>query len=203
MKKLYSLLFIIAFSFISINLNAVTINVSVGPSGTNTFSPNNFTAVVGDDIVFTLASGVHNVTTAGGVLPAGAATISSGTMSTPGQTYTYNVTVAGNYGFMCTIHGSSMVGGFVASATGIVDPTVNLLTSVFPSPFKEKITVKYSGIESIEFINVVGEKVKTVEMPSAEGKVEVDFDNLPAGIYFYRTYKEGAVYETRKIVKAK
>lgn len=198
MKKLYSLFFISAFSLFTININAATINVTVA---SNSFTPSTFTAVLGDNIVFTLASGTHNVT--GVSVPAGAAAISSGTMSTVGQTYTYNVTVAGNYGYQCTFHPTTMIGGFTASATGIVDPTANLLTSVYPSPFKERITVKYSGIESIEFINVVGEKVKTLEMNAAEGKLEIDFENFPAGVYFYRTYKDGVVYETRKIVKAK
>jgi plastocyanin len=203
MKKLYSLIFISAFSLFTLNVNAVTINVQVGPGGTNTFSPQTFTAVVGDVVVYTLVSGTHNVTSPAGGVPAGAAAINSGTLSTPGQTYSYTVTMAGSYGYQCTIHAGVMIGGFTASATGIVDPTANLLTSVYPSPFKERVTVKYSGIESIEFINVVGEKVKTVEMPSVEGKVEIDFDNFPAGVYFYRTYKDGVVYETRKIVKTK
>jgi len=199
MKKLYSLIIASAFTFASVNSNAATINVSVA---SNSFTPATFTAVVGDVIVFTLVSGTHNVTGSAATEPAGAAIISSGTMSTVGATYSYTVTVAGNYGYQCTFH-SGMIGGFTASATGIADPSVNLLTSVYPSPFKDKVTVKYNGIEKIEFINIVGEQLKSIDIDTQEGKLDVYLETLPAGVYFYRTYKEGMIVETRKIVKAK
>jgi plastocyanin len=200
MKKLYTLIFASAFTLFSLNGNAATINVAVANFN---FTPATFTAVVGDVIVFTLVSGSHNVTSPAGGVPAGAAPIASGSMSSIGQTYSYTVTMAGTYGYQCTIHPTTMIGGFTASATGIEDQASNLLTSVYPSPFKDKVTVKYNGIEKIEFMNVVGELVKSVTIDSQEGKLDVYFDNLPAGIYFYRTYKEGLVVETRKVVKAK
>jgi hypothetical protein len=50
---------------------------------------------------------------------------------------------------------------------------------------------------------MLGEQVKNLEITTQEGKLDVYFDTLPAGVYFYRTYKEGMVVETRKIVKAK
>lgn len=200
MKKLYSLIIASAFTFASLNSNAATINVAVA---SNSFTPQTFTAVVGDVIVFTLTGGTHNVTGSAATEPAGAAIISSGTMSAGGTTtYSYTVAVAGSYGYQCTFH-SGMVGGFTASATGIADPTVNLLTSVYPSPFTDKVTVKYNGIERIEFINIVGEQLKSIEIDTQEGKLDVDLETLPAGVYFYRTYKEGVIVETRKIVKAK
>ncbi|HEX8517310.1 MAG TPA: plastocyanin/azurin family copper-binding protein [Bacteroidia bacterium] len=202
MKKLYTLLVACGFSLASLTSNAATINVAVS---NNTFTPQSFAAVVGDQIVFTLVAGSHNVTTIPGgtsTLPAGATPLNSGTMSSPGQTYTYTVAVAGNYAYQCTFH-PGMVGGFAASVTGITDNTNNLLTSVYPSPFRDKVTVKYNGIEKIEFVNVVGELVKSIAVETQEGKLDVYFDMLPAGVYFYRTYREGTVAETRKIVKAK
>jgi plastocyanin len=204
MKKLYSLLFIFTLIAFSLKAFAANIPIGVGTNGTtaaNQFFPSVATANVGDVISFGLVAGVHTATSTS--VPAGAATFDSGTMTTVGQVFTYTVTVAGTYTYMCTIHGSLMSGTINVSAVGISDPTVSYATSVYPSPFKEKVTVKYNGIESIEFVNVIGEKVRTLEMPSSEGKVEVDFDNLPAGIYFYRTYKDGVIVETRKVVKAK
>jgi plastocyanin len=199
MKKLYSLIFASAFSVIS--ANAAVINVAVSSFA---FTPQTFTAVVGDQIVFTLVSGTHDVTSPMGGVPAGALPISSGTMTSPGQTYTYTVTLPGNYGYQCTIHPTTMFGGFTATGiAGIGDNVSNLLTSVYPSPFRDKVTVKYNGIEKIEFVNIVGELVKTLSIDTQEGKLDVYFDTLPAGVYFYRTYKEGAIVETRKIVKAK
>lgn len=199
MKKIYTLITASVFTFM--NVSAATFNVSVGATGINLFSPNSFNANIGDDVIFTLASGSHSVVNTS--VPSGAASFSSGSMTTVGQMYTYNITVAGNYFYHCGVHGTSMSGGFVVGSVGIANVATDLLTSVYPSPFKEKVNVIYHGIESIEFFNVIGETVKTIEISSMEGKMEVDLESLPAGIYFYRTYKEGTIMETRKIVKAK
>jgi plastocyanin len=201
MKKLYT--FIIASSLSVASLSAATVQVAVGTDGTgvaNQFFPSAVTANVGDVIQFILASGTHNVTSV--TVPATAAAMSSGNMSTPGQMYNYTVTVAGTYSYRCTLH-AGMNGTVTASAVGIADPSIDLLTQVYPNPFRDKITVKYSGIEKVEFYNVVGEKVKSVEMDQIEGKIEVDMETLPSGIYFFRSYKDGDIVGTRKIVKAK
>lgn len=200
MKKIYSL--ICVFTLLNISTNAATINVGVGTNGTalaNQFFPSAITANVGDVVAFILAGGTHNVTSSS--VPATAAAISSGTMTTPGQTYNYNVTVAGSYVFSCTFHIG--MNGTINAAAGIATPTVDLLTSVYPNPFKDKVTLKYNGVESIDLYNIVGEKVKTFELPSTENKTEIDLSDLSAGVYFIRTFKEGIVLETKKIVKAK
>ena len=210
MKKIYTFIFASAFALLSMNTNATTINVTVGPGGTNAFNPNTFAAVVGDVVVWTLQSGTHTVNSISTPLssvPAGAAAISSGTMSTIGSTYSYTITVVGTYGYQCNFHGNlaggtGMIGGFTVSSTGIIDPATNLLTSAYPNPFSDKVTLKYTGIQSVEVFNVVGEKVKSMELSATEAKVDLDFTGFPAGIYFYRTYKEGTIVETRKIVKA-
>jgi|GEM_PF-1001951 len=200
MKKIYSLIFASALTLISLNLSAVNIAVSVT---NNAFSPTNFNAVVGDVITWTWNSSgmTHNVT--GQQIPAGAAAISSGNMSS--GTYTYTITTAGNYGYSCTIHAlSGMVGGFaVSTTTGISAPSTNLLTTAYPNPCNDKLTIKCSGIESIDVFNLIGEKVKTVELAATESKIEIDFSNLPSGMYFYRAYKDGIIVETKRIVKSK
>jgi plastocyanin len=198
MKKIYSLIFATALTLFSVNANAVNIPVSI----TNfAFTPATFTANVGDVVVWTLTSGTHTVV--GTSVPSTAAAISSGTMALNG-TYSYTITVAGTYTFKCGIH-SSMVGGFsAAGSTGILEPATNLLTNAYPNPFSDKITVTYTNnIQSLEIINLIGEKVRTMELSAIENKAEIDLSNLPSGIYFYRTYKEGKVVETKKIVKAK
>jgi plastocyanin len=195
MKKLYTLI-LSTFAFAS--ANAAIINVTVA---SNNFTPATFTANVGDQVIWTLASGVHNVTSAS--VPGGASSFSSGTLSTVGQTFSYTITVAGNYGYQCTFH-TGMVGGFNVTATSIAEPATDLITNAYPNPFKDKLTIKYGkGIEKIEVFNVVGEKVKSIEVNSPDFKVEIDFEALPSGIYFYRTYNEGTIIETRKVVKAK
>lgn len=200
MKKLYTL--IIAGAFLcSTNAKATVWPVSIVNFAFN--NPNPFSPAVGDSIVWTCMSGTHGIN--GLSLPAGAAPFNSGTMSTTSNTtYSYKITVAGTYSYDCSVHGTSMPGNFTASgATGVADQSNDFVTAVYPSPFKEKATIKYNGIESIAFYNVLGEKVKSAVFTSPEGKIEVDFESLPAGIYFYRTYKEGVIFETRKIVKGK
>lgn len=200
MKKLYTLI-IALVSLVSFNANAVTINVSVG-SPANMFSPSNFTANIGDVVVWTWVSGTHNVTSNSASVPPGATPFVSPTQSS--GTFSYTITTAGTYGYVCTIHaGSGMVGQFTVNAVGIAEPAVDLLTQVYPNPFRDKITVKYNGIEKIDFFNIVGEKVKTVSIDQMEGKLDVDFNEMPSGVYFFRSYKDGNIVETRKIVKAK
>jgi plastocyanin len=196
MKKTYSFIFASIFTVLTLNLSAVTIPVSIANSA---FSPATFTANVGDMVVWTLVNGNHNVV--GLSVPAGAASISSGTMAI-GGTYSYTITVAGNYGYKCGIH-SSMLAGFSASSVGISESATNLITSVYPNPFKDKLTIKYNGIESIQVFNIIGDKIKSVELAPTESKVEIDFENLPSGMYFYRTYRDGNIVETKKIVKVK
>jgi plastocyanin len=196
MKKSY--LFICSLiALSSINANSANLAVSVT---NNTFTPQTFTAAIGDIITWTFNAGTHNVTSQS--VPTGAATLASGNMSS--GTYVYTVTHDGNYGYGCSLHLPLMVGGFtVSTTTGILAPATNLLTTAYPNPVKDKLTVKYDGLELIEVLNVIGEKIQTIALDATESKVEIDFSNLPSGMYFYRTYKEGAIVETKRIVKTK
>lgn len=204
MKKTYSLIFACAFVLLSFNSKAATVDVGVGINASfspaNEFFPATVNAAVGDIIRFTLANGTHNVTSTS--VPGGATAMSSGTMSTVGQQYNYTVTVAGTYLYSCTFH-SGMNGTVNVAASGIATPTVDLLTSAYPNPFKDKFTLKYGAIESIDLFNIIGEKVKTFELPKNESKTEIDLTDLNTGVYFIRTYHEGTVVETKKIVKTK
>ncbi len=203
MKKIYSLIFASAFVLFSFNSHAATISVGVGIDASfnpaNQFTPASVTAAVGDVIQFILGNGTHNVTSTS--VPGGAAAMSSGTMSTVGQMYNYTITVAGTYLYGCTFHAG--MSGSINVAAGIATPTVDLLTSAYPNPFKDKLTLKYNAVESIDLFNIVGEKVKSFDLPANETKTEIDLTDLNTGIYFIRTYKEGVVVETKKIVKTK
>lgn len=196
MKKIYSL--ICASSLAFTTLNAANINVDIT---SNAFTPSTITtAMVGDVIVFNLISGTHTVV--GLSIPSGAAAINSGPM-TIGTPYNYTITVAGNYGYKCGLH-STMLGGFQASIpTGVIEPVTNFLTVAYPNPLKDKLMVKYMGIESLDVFNVIGEKVQAIVLDATDNKIEIDFSNLPSGMYFYRTYKEGTIVETKRIVKSK
>lgn len=199
MKRLYFVICVLTFLMQGIKTNATVINVSVT---NNIFTPSAFNAMIGDMIVWTWNSGgiIHNVTSL--TIPAGATSFASGNKTS--GTFSYTITTAGNYSYSCTIHqATGMVGGFSVSSTIVSDPPVDALALIYPNPFKEKLTIKYYGIETIDVFNIVGDKVKTIELSALENKVEIDFINLPSGIYFYRSVKEGYIVETKKIVKVK
>jgi plastocyanin len=198
MKKLYTLITTTALTLIGLSANAVTINVSI----TNfQFTPSDFTAEVGDVVKWTDNQGTHGIEWLS--VPGGAVANNSSTM-TAGSTFSYTITTAGRYDYDCLIHGSSMLGGFTVTSTGIAEPVVNLITTAYPNPFKDKFTLKYGkAVQSVKIYNVVGEQIKSIELSALEEKVDVDFEGVPAGIYFIRTYNDRTIVETKKIVKAK
>jgi plastocyanin len=199
MKKIYTILFASVLAFSA--ANAATVNIIVGFNGStfaNTFYPAAATANVGDVISFTAASGPHNATS--GTIPGGASPF-AGSFAAGGDNFTYTVTQVGTYNYSCTLHAGMNGTITVSAAAGINDPKMDLLTLAYPNPFINKLTLKYNNIESVEFYNVVGEKVRTFELSATENKAELDLSDLTAGIYFYRTYSEGIIVETRKVVK--
>lgn len=206
MKKLYTIICASALTLLSINVNAAVHNVTVGIDSLGNqgdhFVPYVVANVrVGDSIKFIDASTSmqHNVT--GINVPGGAAPIFSGTMTTTFQIYYYHVTVAGSYTYHCTFH-AGMNGSFVATSNaGITDPSENLLTSAYPSPFTNSLMFRYNGVDKISVFNVLGEMIKSVETGGNTGTIEMNFEGMASGLYFYRTYKEGLVFETRKVVK--
>jgi len=85
---------------------STTINVDVGNFY---FSPVSFDVAVGDTIIWTLIDGTHTTTST--TVPVGAATWDY-TFSGPGDTFTYIVTVAGLYEYICSFHPTTMIGSF-------------------------------------------------------------------------------------------
>ncbi len=104
------------------DLFAVTYTVQVGNYN---FSPSSLNVNVGDIVEWVWVAGSH--TTTASSVPAGAASwdepINSGN-----QTYSYTVTTAGNYNYVCTPHASmGMVGSFTATNPA---PYLNVTPSI-------------------------------------------------------------------------
>jgi plastocyanin len=119
MKRISTLLLLLFFFTAS---KATTFIVTVS---NNQYSPANIPNVlVGDTIQFNFAaSNFHNVTSiALGQVPDGAAELYSGGIGDVTTSYSYRVTVAGNYRYYCEAHSfdgtSGMVGTF--SVSGVV-----------------------------------------------------------------------------------
>jgi hypothetical protein len=47
----------------------------------------------------------------------------------------------------------------------------------------------------------MGEKIKSFTLENGQTKFEVDLATLPKGIFFYSIIKNGAILETKKIIK--
>lgn len=76
----------------------------------NVFIPDSLQACSGDTIKWVLTQGTHTTTSTN--IPAGAISWDQFMSSTGVTTFTYVVTVTGNYDYVCTIH-PSMVGKIV------------------------------------------------------------------------------------------
>lgn len=196
MKKIYLLLAII---LTSLTATATIHNVTVANFS---FTPNAMSVVVGDTIRWTINGTGHTTTSVS--VPNGAATWNH-VFGSNGESFDYKVEVAGNYGYVCTPHAGSMMGGFVATnpvglgITKITKQTTDF--KAYPNPFKTKITIPTKNAESIEIFSVLGEKVKTIDTGMLD-KVTVDLSDLRKGVYFYALKDESGVIETRKIVKS-
>lgn len=115
MKLFYTMLMLLLFSATS---HATTWNVTVANFS---FNPSVVNAVVGDVIQFTWVSGFHTTTCGsalpGTSLPAGAQEWDSNVSATV-TSFSYTVTVAGNYVYGCTPHFSGgMEGSIIVSGT--------------------------------------------------------------------------------------
>ncbi len=204
MKNIYIIICVSFLSLISLNSKATTHLVVVGTNGVgaaNAFLPSTFTASIGDTVTWTLLFNAHTATSSS--VPAGALTFDSGPMTTVGGMFSYVITTAGTYNYVCSFHPNMVANFTVAGSVGIADYKVNSSSLAYPNPFTDKLSINYNGINKIELMNVLGEQVKSIEMGGSQGTLEMNFDGMPSGIYFYSTYKEGIVSETRKIVKSK
>ena len=105
MKKF--LLLASALFFINL-LHATTYNVKVSNFQ---FSPSSINAHVGDSITWTWVNGIHTTTSTS--VPTGAATWDT-PMTSSSTTFTYKLTTAGSYSFICSIH-PNMVGSLTVT----------------------------------------------------------------------------------------
>ena len=194
MKKLY---FILSLLFIGSLANAAIIPITVQASA---FSPASVNAVCGDTIIWVWGqSGSHTTTST--TIP-GCATAWNAPLSVTSFTFAITIPIgcAGTYNYKCTPHG--FTGAIIATCTNAVNnPDNNYFSAAYPSPFSNKLVIEMQDADMISIYNMVGEKIKNITVQNGQTRAEINASDLRDGIYFYCILKEGAVIETRKIIK--
>lgn len=191
MKKLF-LILIFAYQFII--CQAATVSISI--SGF-VFSPSMATVQVNDVITWTNLDGApHSIVSTS--VPNGAATFSSNDFGTKG-TFSYTVTVAGAYSYICGVH-PSMKGSFSTSATTPVVKPLLSLNALYPNPCIDHVHIESAqNIKEIEVYSEAGALLETHFFTT--NTVDLVVSNLKKGIYYIRIESSEGLVETRRIIK--
>lgn len=199
--------------FINIsNSYSTTHNVAVANFS---FTPVNLNVTVGDTIKWTRVSGSHTTTcdgSEGSTRPAGAPSWDSPiTSGTP--TFSYVVTVAGAYHYVCLPHAPEMAGNINATISGITNLTELVsnyeLSQNYPNPFNPETNINFSipvsSQVSLKIYNVNGQEVAALvneRLNAGSYKVDWNAVNFTSGIYYYTIKTEGFI-QTKKMLLIK
>lgn len=183
MKKIYQTLILTVLLFISSSSIAVVHSVVVSNFQ---FTPASLSVNVGDTIVWTLGSGNH--TTTSNTIPVGADPWDSPINSNV-QSFTYVITVAGTYDYICTPH--VFAGQIVAINTGI--NTLDLFSnfnifSVRPSIYNISYSLARSGNIKISVYDITGKSAKILKssyQTAGTYTSNYNFEDLKKGIYIF------------------
>jgi plastocyanin len=175
------------------------------------FTPNNLNVTVGDTIKWQWVNDIHTTTSM--TIPASAAPWDEPITQTS-QTFSYPVTVAGNYHYKCTPHFPGMEGDFQASPIGIVPisgsvPAVFNLGQIYPNPFNPvtniRVDIPRSSFVKLTVYNLLGGEVEVlVNQNLNTGSYSVDWDasKHSSGVYIYKI--ESAEFsDTKKMILVK
>lgn len=183
MKKIYQTLILTVLLFISSSSIAVVHSIVVSNFQ---FTPASLSVNVGDTIVWTLGSGNH--TTTSNTIPVGADPWDSPINSSV-QSFTYIITVAGTYDYICTPH--VFAGQIVAINTGInsLDLFSNFnIFSVRPSIYNISYSLARSGNIKISVYDITGKSAKILKssyQTAGTYTSNYNFEDLKKGIYIF------------------
>jgi len=170
-------------------------NISISISGF-AFSPTSVTVAVDDVITWTNTDNtLHSIAFL--TAPGGANTVGSGTFG-QNETFSYTVTVAGDYTYKCGQH-PSMLGAFSTTTTPVVKPTLTL-NALYPNPCIDYLHIETA--QTIKTIDVYSEAGVWMETRSfSSNKIDFDVSNLGKGVYFIRIESNDGLVETKRIIK--
>lgn len=204
--------FAIMIAFFISNAESATINVTVANFS---FTPANINANVGDTIKWIWSNGGHTTTcngTNGTSRPTGAApwnaNINSGSPS-----FSYVLTVAGSYHYVCLPHAPDMAGDINVSLSSITQLSEIVksfeLSQNYPNPFNPTTNIKFSVLNSsvvtLKIYSSLGQEVATLvneKLNSGTYRVDWNAADFTSGIYYY-TIKSREFAETKKMLLIK
>ena len=192
MKKLYTILVLmVAFSQAHAALHIITVS-------DNQFTPATLNAECGDTVKWVWESGDH--TTWSTSIPAGAISWVEYINSTD-TTYSYQVSLAGTYDYICYFH-LMMTGSIVVTCpNGLASQSDNFSSLVYPNPFENNLTIETPDATLISIYNLTGEKIKTIILTQGQKKTEINTRDMRPGMYLCSILKEGVLIGRRKLLK--
>ncbi len=209
-KKIQSLVLAL-FTMMFINSTDSYSTVHNVSASNFSFNPANISVTVGDTVKWTRITGDHTTTcngTNGSVRPIGAAPWNAN-LSSGSPTFSYVITVAGMYNYVCTPHVPDMVGSINAVTSSITQITEIVrsyeLSQNYPNPFNPVTNINFSVPNSsnvtLKIYNNMGQEVETlVNEKLNAGSYQVDWNaiNFTSGVYYYKIQTEGFI-ETKKM----
>lgn len=189
-------IFTILFLMISNTTFSTIINIS---ASNFIFSPSNVNASVGDTIKWTWTNGNHTTTCDGSngtSRPAGAASWDAD-LDAGNPTFTYKITIAGTYNYVCVPHSPEMSGIIQVSPSSVTQLTELVngyeLSQNYPNPFNPVTNINFSIPASSNVIlkvyNGTGQEVETLvngKLNAGAYRVDWNASNFTSGIYFYK-----------------
>ena len=187
MKKIYILLFTIISTMISSHAATQMVTVS-----NNVFTPSNFTITVGDTVIWMWSEGTHSTTSTN--VPNGASSWDQ-LIDQNNQSFTYIVTTAGTYNYLCTFHYQmGMVGQFTAElSSGISDNIAGVSLNLFANPINSQLQVYLrsakAGEMTIVLNDITGREIKMLasgNQSAGEHHLQYNLADLPKGMYLLK-----------------
>jgi plastocyanin len=202
----------IILTILAVSASASYANTTTIQVGGFSFTPNAVTVSVGDTVKFMWISGIHTTTSVS--LPANAIAWSS-PMDSGHTSFSYKVSVAGQYNFQCNFHFlMGMTGTITANPTGIKPVSGSVpdkfeLKQNYPNPFNPVTTIKFdiskNAVVKLRIFDLKGVEVATLvkqELQPGSYSVEWDASNYASGVYYYRLEVPG-FSESKKLMLLK
>jgi len=176
------------------------------------FSPDSFSAHVGDTVTWQGDFSMHN--TVSESIPAGAAAWNHGlTSGTTDTAFSYVIKVAGTYHYECTVHVSlGMVGLFTVTAASAVRPTtaaphsansISVQALSHSGRLSLQLTLPQAEIVSFKIFNSAGRQVLSLgSLRLKAGANVIPLTALPSGSYHLKLIaNEATVTQTLSLLR--